>query len=323
MPQTPNAGAIPSPTIEVLALRNLPPSFNFPGLILHQSSGSETLDALVHRVGDSIRAIVMSGSHSPPATDELMARLPRLEIIVVVGAGYDLIDLQAAARRGLTVTNTPDVLNEDVADLALGLLLATVRRIPQADRFVRAGEWALGAFPLSHSVQGRFVGIVGLGRVGKAVAQRCRCLGLEVGYFGRSRQESPYAYFDSLVDLARRADVLMITVTGGTPTRGLVNAEVMAALGKNGVVINVARGGVVDEPALVDALQSGQLQAAGLDVHPEEPRVNPLLLEMSNVVLLPHIGSATRETRSAMVALALKNLVSWCEGRGPVTPVRL
>lgn len=321
MPKDPSFSGLTAAGVEILAMTALPPVFRETGFVFHELSRPDGLDALVAQVGSSIRGVVTPASNAPRFTAALMDRLPRLEIIVVVGAGFDIVDLDAAASRGVTVTNTPDVLNEDVADLTLGLLIAAVRRIPQADRFVRGGEWTRGSFPLSRSLQGRFVGLVGLGRVGKAVARRCEAFGLEVGYFGRTRQDNPYPYFASLIDLARRADVLIVTVAGGDSTRNLVDAPVLAALGENGVLINVARGSVVDEPALIEALRGGRLQAAGLDVYPNEPNVSPDLQALSNVVLLPHMGSATRETRGAMVALALKNLVSWFKGDGPVTPV--
>ena len=249
-------------------------------------------------------------------------RLPALEIVASFGVGYDNVDAAAAAARHVVVTNTPGVLDEEVADLAVGLLLATLRRIPQADRHVREGRWPAGAFPLSPTLRGRTVGILGLGGIGKAIARRLSAFDVAIAYHGRTEQAGvAYAYHPTLVGLAAAVDVLICMVPGGAATRHLVNAEVLAALGRDGVLINVARGSVVDEAALVAALANGTILAAGLDVFEHEPHVHEALLAMPNVVLLPHIGSASEHTRRAMGQLVVDNLVSWfAEGRA-ITPV--
>ena len=254
--------------------------------------------------------------------DALLGRLPHLEIIASFGVGYDNIDTAAAARRDVVVTNTPGVLDDEVADLTIGLLLATLRRIPQADRFVRDGQWPSGAFPLSPTLRGRQIGIVGLGNIGKAVARRLAGFDVVVRYHGRAAQpDVPYDYHTTIVDLARACDVLIMLVPGGAGTRHLVDAEVLAALGPDGVLINVARGSVVDEQALAEALGSRTILAAGLDVYDKEPHVPAPLLAMSNVVLLPHIGSGSEQTRAAMGQLLVDNLAAWFATGRAITPV--
>jgi lactate dehydrogenase-like 2-hydroxyacid dehydrogenase len=269
----------------------------------------------------SASARALATTYTVPVGAALIAKLPKLEIVSVFGVGYDSVDVREAAARGIVVTNTPGVLTEEVADLALGLLLCTVRELPQADRFVRSGQWQKGAYPLSDSLRGRTVGIYGLGRIGKAVARRCEAFGLTVAYHGRTRQPEPFAFHDSLVGLARAVDVLVVAAPASADTKHAVDAEVLAALGPRGILVNVARGSLVDEGALVAALASGALGAAGLDVFENEPNVPPELLAMHNVVVLPHVGSASRVTRDAMGKLVADNLVSWFAGRGPLTPV--
>ncbi|MCW1382276.1 2-hydroxyacid dehydrogenase [Novosphingobium sp. KCTC 2891] len=252
----------------------------------------------------------------------LFGRLPALEIVANFGVGYDNIDVAEAAVRGVVVTNTPGVLDEEVADLALGLLLATLRRLPQADAFVRAGRWQQGPFPLSPSLRGRRVGILGLGGIGKAIARRLEGFAVEIAYHGRTRQEGvPYPWFPSAEALADACDVLIAILPGGDATRHVIDARVLRALGPEGVLVNVARGSVVDEAALIAALQDGTILAAGLDVYADEPRVPEALLAMDNVVLLPHLGSASEATRRAMGQLMVDNLAGWFAGRGPLTPV--
>lgn len=254
--------------------------------------------------------------------DALMARLPNLEIISNFGVGYDTVDAATAARRGIVVTNTPDVLNEEVADLTLGLLLATVRQIPQAERFLRNGQWTGAAFPLGPTLRDRSVGLLGMGRIGKAIARRLEAFGVPVAYHSRRPQpDVAYPYHASLVELARAVDVLVLIIPGGAATRRIVNAEVLEALGPNGILINVARGTVVDEPALLAALKAGTILAAGLDVFEDEPNVPEAFLGLDNVVLLPHVGSSTHHTRTAMGQLVVDNIVSWFDGKGPLTPV--
>ncbi len=270
--------------------------------------------------GAEVRGIVTRGAL--PVSDAVMARLPRLEVVSNFGVGYDTIDAAAAAKRGVVVTNTPDVLNEEVADLALGLLLATVREIPKADRYVRAGKWKTAPLPLSPTLRDRSIGIVGMGRIGRAIAKRLEAFGMPIAYHTRTKvADLPYRHYPDLVALARDVDTLLLILPGGASTRGIVNAEVLAALGSNGILINVARGTVVDEPALVGALQNGTILAAGLDVFVSEPNVPEALLGLDNVVLLPHLGSSTHFTRTAMGQLVVDNILSWFDGKGPVTPV--
>jgi lactate dehydrogenase-like 2-hydroxyacid dehydrogenase len=252
----------------------------------------------------------------------LFDKLPNLEILASFGVGYDHVDAAEAARRNIIVTNTPDVLNDEVADLTLGLLLATIRQLPQADRFLRDGKWLKGNFPLSPTLRGRKIGIVGLGRIGKAIAQRVEAFGVAVAYHGRSPQpDVPYPYHGTARELAEASDVLIVIIPGGGATKHLIDAEVLKALGPNGILINVARGTVVDEQALIEALRSRTILSAGLDVFEDEPRVPQELIDMEHVVLLPHVGSATDHTRGAMGKLVADNLVSWFSGQGPMTPV--
>ena len=268
-----------------------------------------------------IRAIAAAGKQ--PIEAELIALLPNLEIIANFGVGYDRVDMKAARAQGITITNTPDVLTEEVADLTLGLLIATVRRIPAADSFVRSGAWAQGqSFPLTASLRNRTIGIVGLGRIGAAVARRCAAMGLDVAYCARSEKTGhPYRYFDNAIALAEAVEVLIVTAPGGPETTGLIDARVLAALGSNGILINVSRGTVVHETALIESLKTGALLAAGLDVFEAEPKVPQELLDLENVVMLPHAGSATFETRRSMADLVVANLQSWFAGSGALNPV--
>ncbi|MBK5104060.1 MAG: 2-hydroxyacid dehydrogenase [Burkholderiales bacterium] len=276
--------------------------------------------ALLARVGDRIRGIQCFGPYG--ANAKLMDALPKLEIIANVGVGVDAIDLDAARQRGLTVTNTPDVLNECVADLAMGLTLATLRRLSLGDRFVRAGSWLKGAFPLGYKVGGRTMGILGYGRIGKAIAKRAEAFGMHIVYHGRKPQPgAAHKYYAKLADMARDCDVLMVICPGGAATHHIVDAQVLEALGPDGTLINVARGSVVDEPALVRALAEGKLGAAGLDVFEDEPRVPEALFAMDQVVLQPHVGSSTHETRKAMGDLAVDNLRAHFAGKPVLTPV--
>ncbi len=288
---------------------------------VHLLSDAPDREAFLREVGARIRGVAASSGHGPfDAT--LMDALPNLEIVANFGVGYDNVDVAEAARRGIVVTNTPDVLNEEVADTALGLLLAAARQIPQADRYLRAGRWLEKPFPLTSSLRGRKAGILGLGRIGKTIAQRLEAFGISVAYHGRSQQpDVPYSYHPTLVGLAEAVDVLIVITPGGPSTYRIVNAEVLKALGPNGILINVARGTVVDEPALIEALRSGTILTAGLDVFEHEPKVPQELIDMEHVVLLPHVGSASVHTRNAMGQLVADNLVSWLAGKGPLTPV--
>jgi hydroxypyruvate reductase len=268
----------------------------------------------------TLRGIVTSASHGG-ADAALIESLPALEIIAGFGVGVDNIDVAAAKRRGIVVTNTPGVLNEAVADSALALLLAVTRRVCQADRYVRAGQWGKAPFPLGQGLQGKTCGILGLGGIGRCIATRVEAFGMQVAYHGRHRQEVAYQYCDSLLELAGISDVLVAAIPGGSETRALIDRAVLEALGTEGVLINIARGSVVDQPVLVEMLGSQRLGGAGLDVFIDEPHVPEELYALDNVVLLPHLGSATEETRLAMGQLTLANLKAHFEGRPALTPV--
>ena len=266
---------------------------------VHRLWEAKDRTALLAKIAPTCR-FASAGGHAV-VDAPLIAALPKLEIVANFGVGYDTVDVKAAAARGIIVTNTPDVLNEEVADLAMGLLLATAREIPQADRYLRQGRWLKAAYPLTRgTLRGRTLGIVGLGRIGKAIAKRAEAFGLSIAYYGRRRQaDVSFAYHDTLLGLAQAVDTLMIIVPGGAETRSMINAEVLEALGPNGILINVARGSVVDEDALAQALANKTILAAGLDVFAEEPQVPQALIDLDNVVLLPHVGSASNHTRAA------------------------
>ena len=271
-------------------------------------------------VAPRIRAVVANGEAKVPR--DLMAQLPALEMISVFGVGYDGVDVPAAHERGVPVTNTPEVLNDDVADLALGLLLSIARRIPQADRFVREGEWTKGPFALSRKVTGARIGIVGMGRIGQAIAHRALAFQMDVSYTARSpRSNVPYTYYPDAAALAAAVDFLVVITPGGAATRGMIDAKVLQALGPQGYLVNVARGSVVDQPALVAALQNGVIAGAALDVFVDEPNVPAELRSMPNVVLTPHVGSGTRQTREAMAMLTFNNLRAHFAGQPLLTPV--
>jgi lactate dehydrogenase-like 2-hydroxyacid dehydrogenase len=260
----------------------------------------------------------------PPGVDaDLIAALPNLEAIVNNGVGVDAIDLDAAKRRGIGVSNTPDVLSDTVADTALGLILMTLRHFGAADRYVRAGRWARdGPFPYARDVNGLQVGILGLGRIGSAIATRLLGFDCAIAYHNRHRIDgSPYRYAESPVQLAESVDVLVVATTGDQKTRHLVDRRVLEALGPEGYLINIARGSVVDQDALVELVAGGGLAGAGLDVFADEPHVPAELFDLDNVVLLPHVGSATDRTRRAMAMLAIENLDSYLNTGELVTPV--
>ena len=270
--------------------------------------------------GPRIRAIAAAGHIR--ADEAYMRRFRSLEIISSFGVGYDHIDAKAAARLGIMVTNTPGVLDDEVADTALGLMLMAVRQLPQAERYLRAGNWANGAYPLTPSLRDRTVGIVGLGRIGKAIATRVIAFGLDIVYHGRNPQAGVgYRYYPSLVEMAKASDILIIVAPGGPSTRHIVNAEVLEALGPDGVLINIARGSLVDESALIEALRTGKILAAGLDVYDNEPNVPAELIALPNAVLLPHVGSASVKTRQAMAECVAENILAWADDKPPLTPV--
>ena len=244
-----------------------------------------------------------------PVNGKLMDALPRLEIIANFGVGVDQINLDDARARNIIVTNTPDVLNECVADTALALILNTLRKFPQSERHLRAGHWAAkGPYPLTTAVGGKVLGILGLGRIGEAIAKRAVACGMTIRYHNRNRKNSPYPYDPDPVSLAKNSDVLLIVTPGGAETSKLVNASVLDAVGPQGYVVNIARGSVIDEPVLLRYLQEKKIAGAGLDVFADEPRVPPEFFTLDNAVLFPHVGSATLETRKAMGDLQIENL---------------
>jgi len=244
-----------------------------------------------------------------------------LRLIACFGVGVDAIDLAAARERGIAVTNTPDVLTDDVADLAIGLMLATMRGISAADRYVRAGLWLRGPMGVQTKVSGKALGIVGMGRIGQAIAKRAAAFGMPIAWTGPRAKDLPWRYEPDLIALARSVGVLIAACPGGAATRGLISRAVLEALGPEGVFVNIARGSVVDEAALVDLLTAGQLGGAGLDVFVDEPNVPEALFALDNVVLQPHQASATRETRFAMGQLVVDNVAAFVAGRPLITPV--
>ena len=328
LPASPAAPAVPTiPTgIEVLAVAKLAPQFAAlvgPAFTVHDRL-HDTDPAALAAAAPRIRAIAASGESQVSAA--LIAQLPALEIISVMGVGYDGIDVAAAKARGVVVTHTPDVLNDDVADLALGLMLSAARQLPAADRFVRAGQWSSGPMPQARKLSGARLGIVGMGRIGQAIAQRALGFNMTIAYTARSAKPAlPWRYLPTPEALAAESDVLVVITPGGAGTRHLINTAVLAALGRSsaqkGILVNVARGSVVDEDALIAALESGALGGAGLDVFADEPRVPERLRALPQVVLTPHIGSATGQTRQAMADLAFANLRAKFTAQPLLTPV--
>lgn len=275
----------------------------------------------LNRLGADVAVVVTSGRTGVDA--DLMAALPNLGAVINFGVGYDTTDVEEAEQRGVGVSNTPDVLTDCVADTAVGLMIDVMRQFSAADRYLRAGHWPVdGNYRLTRQVSNTRVGIIGLGRIGGAIAKRLSAFGCAISYHNRRQiTDSPYAYVASPVDLAIGADVLVVAAAGGSATTKLVDKDVLDALGPEGFLVNIARGSVIDEPALVDALTSGRIAGAGLDVFAEEPNVPIELLRMNNVVLLPHVGSGTVETRAAMEQLTLRNLDEFLATGQLVTPV--
>lgn len=275
--------------------------------------------AMVEAIAPRIRAVAAGGRVDAALIDAL----PHLELIANFGVGYDNIDARHAAAKDIIVTNTPDVLTEEVADTAIGLLLMTVRELPQAERFLRAGRWLQGAYPLTKAtLRERKAGIVGLGRIGKAIAHRLEAFGVEVVYHNRRpQQDVAYRYYPDLMEMARDVDTLISVLPGGASTEKLIDRAVLAALGPRGVLVNIGRGTVVDEAALIEALREGTICAAGLDVFEDEPRVPAALMALDNAVLLPHVGSASIHTRDAMGQRVVDNLMAWAAGKPPVSAV--
>jgi lactate dehydrogenase-like 2-hydroxyacid dehydrogenase len=306
---------IPTPTMPLI-MEGLSAAFR-----VHKLWEQKDPAGYIREIGGSVRAI--GGSlHSPYYNAELLKPFPKLEFIANFGVGYDGVDAAWCGKNGIIVSNTPDVLTDEVADLALGLLLSTIRQLPQADAYLRRGDWLKAPFPLTTTLRGRKVGILALGRIGKAIAQRLEGFGVEISYHGRSRQgDVSYHYHPTLVGMAKEVDVLLSVAPGGEATKHVINADVLKALGPDGILINVGRGSVVDEQALIKSLAAGTILSAGLDVFEDEPRVPQALIDMPHVVLLPHVGSASHHTRRLMGQLVVDNLISWFSGKGPITPV--
>jgi hydroxypyruvate reductase len=309
--------------VEILVTAPLPPFLHDPlkaTYHCHDLHLASDAPGLLANVGAGVRGLVQSGRSA--TSTELLAALPKLEIISVFGVGYDGVPIHYCRQRGIMVTNTPDVLTDDVADVATALVLMTARGFSAAERFLRAGQWLKKDPSLTTRLGGKKVGILGLGRIGKAIAARLEAMGMDIAYTGRTPQPGVrWRYVPTLEALATDVDFLVVACPGGASTRNLVDAGVLAALGSKGTIINIARGSIIDEPALVDALQRGVIRGAGLDVFADEPNVPPALLGMDNVVLLPHVGSATRETRQAMADLCRANLDAWFAGKSPLTPI--
>jgi lactate dehydrogenase-like 2-hydroxyacid dehydrogenase len=310
--------------IDVLAVSRLTPLYTTQieaaGRYRLHDRLHETDPAAFERLAPQVQAIAASGESK--VGGELIARLPALKVIAVMGVGYDGVDTAEAVRRGVVVTHTPDVLNDDVADLAFGLMLSCARQLPQADRYVREGRWASGPMPLARKLTGARLGVVGMGRIGQAIARRAAAFEMPVAYTARQpRPALPYLFIADVAELAARSDYLCVITPGGAATRHLIDARVLRALGPQGVLINVARGSVVDEGALIEALEAGTLAGAGLDVFADEPNVPERLRALPQVVLVPHIGSATTQTRQAMADLAFDNLRRVLAGEAPATPV--
>ncbi|MEO5806675.1 2-hydroxyacid dehydrogenase [Devosia sp.] len=284
---------------------------------VHKLHEAADKDALIASVAPNIRGVAGGSMQA-----DLMDKLPKLEIIANFGVGYDSIDTAAAKARNIRVTNTPNVLNDAVAELTIGLMIALARRIPQGDQFVRQGKWPGAQFGLFTELTGKTVGILGLGRIGKEIAVRAQAMKMRVVYYGRKRQvREPFIYYSDLTEMARDSDWLVIIAPGGAGTDGIVSRQVLEALGPRGMLVNVARGTLIDEPAMVEMLASGALGGAALDVFEKEPQVPAGLLGLDNVVLSPHQGSATNQTRDAMGALVVANLDAHFAGEPLISAV--
>jgi lactate dehydrogenase-like 2-hydroxyacid dehydrogenase len=308
--------------IDILVTAPLPPFLSEPlktDYRCHDYAQAGDKPALLAQVAPRVRGLVQGGGTVTPTS--LLDALPALEIISVFGVGYDGVPTDYCRTRGIKVTNTPDVLTDDVADIAVALILMTGRGLARANRFVQAGEWLRRGPELTTKLGGRSVGILGLGRIGKAIAERVTAMQMSVAYTGRKPQPVPYRFVDNLGALAAGVDFLVVACPGGPATRHLVDAAVLKALGPDGTLINIARGSIVDEAALVDALSNRTIKAAGLDVFDDEPNIPQRLLALDNAVLLPHVGSATRETRQAMGDLCKANLDQWFSARSVLTLV--
>ncbi len=308
---------------EILITASLPPFLRDPlraSYRCHDLVHAADPAALLAAEGPRVRGLVQSGGTVTPTT--LLDELPNLGIISVFGVGYDGVPVDYCRQRGIMVAHTPDVLTDDVADVATALVLMTARGFVAADRFVRSGQWLSGAPPLTTCLGGKKAGVLGLGRIGRAIARRLEAMGMSIAYTTRRPQpDVPWRHVPDLRALAAEVDFLIVACPGGPATSKLVDANVLAALGSKGTLVNIARGSIVDEPALVAALQAGTIRGAGLDVFATEPNVPAALLALDNVVLLPHVGSATRETRQAMADLCRANLDAWFAGKPVPVPI--
>jgi lactate dehydrogenase-like 2-hydroxyacid dehydrogenase len=289
--------------------------------VLHKMETQADLERLPPGVAERLRGVAVTGL--VPANGAVLSKYPKVEIISSFGVGYDHIDAKYAAENNILVTNTPDVLTEEVADVALGLFIATAREFIKADKYVRSGLWLTQPYPLTvGSLRDRKVGMVGMGRIGQAIARRLDASLVPVVYHSRKPAEGvTHQHYPNLVEMAKAVDTLIVITPGGASTANLVNAEVMQALGPRGIIVNVARGSVIDEQAMIAALKSGTILAAGLDVFAQEPKVPDELKSMQNVVLLPHVGSASVVTRNAMDQMVVDNLKLWFSGKAPLTPI--
>ncbi len=291
---------------EIMQVSSLPP---FMMNALQQDDYIVHDHTHINDPGALSKVTALVGTGAAKVDKKLLMLLPNVKLIAICGVGYDGIDVDAAKERGIVVTHTPGVLTDDVADLAFGLVLSIGRRIPQADRFVRNGDWVSDTFPMSHKVSGTRLGIVGMGRIGRAIAKRAAAFDMQIAYTGReAKADLPYTFYKTATALAAQVDYLVVAVSGGEHTKNLISASVLDELGTKGYLINVSRGSVVDQPALVQALKNKTLAGAALDVFWDEPVVDPELRRLPNVVLTPHIASATEETRRAMAALTMDNL---------------
>jgi lactate dehydrogenase-like 2-hydroxyacid dehydrogenase len=308
---------------EVLKVAKYPPFLDEKlnaAFTIHDLTTAADPDAFVASVAPNVRGLCCFGSSVVPGS--LISKLPKLEILAVVGVGYDGVDIATCKQRNVIVTNTPDVLTDDVADVALSLVLNTAREFVKAHNYLVSGAWPKAAPPLATKVGGKTAGILGLGRIGRAIAQRLAACGMNIAYHGRKQQKDvTYEFCPTLTGLAAKSDFLIVACQGGPETKNLVNADVLKSLGAKGTIVNIARGSVIDEPAMIAALQNGTIKAAGLDVFANEPNVPEALMKLPNVVLYPHVGSATTETRMAMGNLAFDNLTAHFAGKPVLTRV--